>query len=86
MRGRLFIALTLFVRVFFLTNSGRSYAAQSQFARPKGVNKLVMKPAYALTPFFRPKGEKIAVGPPQRIQNLSERKRADKFVNETLIL
>ncbi|NLK64442.1 MAG: hypothetical protein GX289_05035 [Tissierellia bacterium] len=27
---------------------GRSDAAQSQFARPKGVNKLVMKPADGL--------------------------------------
>jgi len=36
---------------------GRSDAAQSQFARPEGVNKLVMEPAK----FFLLKMEKICI-------------------------
>ncbi|HQK54085.1 MAG TPA: hypothetical protein PLA73_07565, partial [Sedimentibacter sp.] len=31
--------------VFFLKNSGRSFATNSQFIRPKGVNKLVNETA-----------------------------------------
>ena len=67
MKGTAKDALTLFFRVFFLKNSGRSFATSANFMRRKEQIKLCNETVRCPNPIFlNQRAEKIAVGHLQR--------------------